>query len=285
MGRVSGDKIVRPAPKTPPQGYAPQVKPGHKPSPKAPVRSAPPSPPQVGPKPGHKPSPRAPLTAAEKRHHLPHPSARKLSSPDPAQARFVLQDTALRGELAQQYDFRGKDYSHLETDRPRLFRLTADVAQHAGLTMNYLIATMYVETNLTISINGNAKGLGQFKSIAWKKVTTSDEFKEIWDKVAPGIAIPSRPGSSPTADVVAAAAWTQIREKDLGIATWMEGELKDMARRLAYHLTDSTAEKKIRELDITGKVTFSDTDNQTNWRRFSVVLAKENAPSYFAKAK
>lgn len=269
MGKVAENhsKLIRVAPKAPPQIHA-QTKPAHKPTSK-----------RVG-----GPTP----TAEQKRHLMPSPSGRKSSSVQNAnsnQARFVLQDSALRQELTEKYDFRDKDYDHLKEERPKLFSLTLNVAQHTELSMNYLVATMYVETNLTISMKGDAKGLGQFKTLAWQKVTVSDEFQTIWKKVAPGIAIPSKPGSSPTADVVAIAAWTKIREGDLWIDGWSEGELKDMARRLAYHLTDATAFKKISELDVTGKVTFSDPDNQTNWRRFLAVLTKENAPTCFAKAK
>lgn len=262
MGKVTGDRNqVRRASKPPPQGPASKARP---------VKSVPP-----------KLSP----TSKQKSHLMPNPAGRKLSQPNPQQVLFNLQDKALRLELAKKYDFRDKDYSHLEQERPRLFRLTLNVAQKADLSMNYLIATMYVETNLTISMKGDAKGVGQFKTAAWKTVTASDEFKNIWQKVAPGVAIPKKPGSSPTADVVAVAVWTRIRERSLWIDGWQEGNLKDMARRLSYHLTDATAFKKISELDVTGKVTFSDPDNQTNWRRFVAVLTKENAPTCFAKAK
>lgn len=184
------------------------------------------------------------------------------------------------------YDFRSGTAEGLARAHPALVKVAQQVAQLSGLTFQYLIATMYVESGLHPEAgNGDARGIAQIKPLAWKDALGDERFDRWWKKVAPGEKIPSGPGQSMVADIVALAVLTKKKESDCGISEWRNGDKKDKARRLCYHLHQKTALPKIKEIFEGRTTAFKDPNNQKNWNRFLAVLDKAKLASILAGAK
>lgn len=192
-------------------------------------------------------------------------------------------DDHLRRECQKKFDFDhhgGMD--GLREKRPTLIRVTHRVASLADVPFNYLIASLYAESNLKVSaVNGEAKGIAQSMRIAWdqlkKDQVKQNNFKNLWDQLAPGQKLPSGPGQSPIADILFMAVWTLKREEDCSGVASLDGLKKEMARRLCYKL-QGKAKAYIDELKQNGQVVFRDPQTNANWQNFIKVL-KAAAPA------
>jgi hypothetical protein len=190
------------------------------------------------------------------------------------------------GSTPAKFDFRTQTIADLQQKMPKLFNTVRTVSRLSGVSFQYLIASMYVESGLdTKASNGHAKGIAQIKGVAWKEVVASDLFKTIWTKLASKQKIPAGPGKSMEADIVALAVLTQLGDEKCGIAEWRSDDTKDKARRLCYHLSHNVASQKIKSLGETGEVSFNDAANQKSWNRFAVVLDKAKLIQTLAKSK
>lgn len=200
------------------------------------------------------------------------------------------------GFTPAKFDFRTQTIADLQKKMPKLVATARRVSALSEVSFQYLIASMYVESGLDANArNGHAKGIAQIKGVAWKEAIATDLFKTIWTKLAPEQKIPSGPGKSMEADIVALAVLTKQGDRRCKLVEILkqdednnkirdEEELKDKARRLCYHLSPSTAAIQIQKL-LTGSVAFSDASNQISWNRFSVVLDKAKLIRTIAKAK
>lgn len=187
--------------------------------------------------------------------------------------------------IPAKFDFRTQTIADLQQKMPNLFNAVRTVSRLSGVSFQYLIASIYVESGLDEnSVNGAARGIAQIKPAAWKEAIADARFAPMWKKVAPGKAVPIGPGHSRVADIVALAVLTKRGDEKCSLEE-LGGDLKDKARRLCYHLSTNTAYPKIRQLRATGDVTFNDAANQKSWNRFGTVLDKAKLTENLAKAK
>lgn len=186
-------------------------------------------------------------------------------------------DDHLRKECLKKFDFDhhgGMD--GLREKRPTLIRVTHRVASLTDVPFNYLIASLYAESNLKASaVNGEARGMAQSMRIAWDQLKKDQDkqsnFKKHWDQLAPGQKLPSGPGQSPLADILFMAVWTLKREEECSGVASLDGQKKEMARRLCYKL-QGKAKSYVDDLKKNGHVVFKDPQTNTNWQTFIQVL-------------
>lgn len=293
MGRVSGNKIARPAPKSPPKGYAPQTKPGHKPNLHAPTKSAL----KAGHKSTHASTYVAPvLTSKAKGNHLAakphkaHAAAALFGNKAPAIKPPTVDDLIRKEERRGIKDCVGVKFDYdkdggmegLIEKFPTLVRVTRRVASLTKVPFNYLIASLYAESHLTtnaVNKEARAYGMAQIKKIAWKQLRENKEeyknFKDLWSQISPGVNLPSGPMQSPTADILFMAVWTLHREKEFPQMADLKGLEKSQARRLSYKLGDENTRKFVGILCREHQVTLGAAGE--SWKSFMRVLY-EDAP-------
>lgn len=169
----------------------------------------------------------------------------------------------------------------------KLCAIATRVFELSGVSVQYLIASMYVESTFNPNAkNGEARGIAQIKPGIWRETIESDLFKEYWKEMSPGKEIPKTPGKMVEADVLAMAVITRRHEDECDIREW-SGRTKDLARRLCYHLKMDTAFDKLKTLKSDGQVAFAKpkkcvkskgskecgkSPNQKNWDRFMGAL-------------
>lgn len=233
-----------------------------------------------------KASPKTEFIPGRNGKRIPRPDARRPSALHASQAPSIRPssvDDLLRKECQKKFDFENHGgLDGLKKDRPTLVRVTRRVASLTGIPFNYLIASLYAESNLrTGAVNGEAKGIAQSMRIAWDQLKKSDEayqgFKRLWRQLSAGQKLPSGPGQSPTADILFMAVWTLKREQDCPGVMSLEGHEREMARRLCYKL-QGKATAYVDDLKKDGQVVFKDPQTNANWQNFIKVL-KAAAPA------
>lgn len=183
------------------------------------------------------------------------------------------------------------------------------VSKITGISSQYLVGSLFAESTLKSPKRGKSKtgdhepvGMAQIKPIAWKEALKDKRFQQHWDQLtlvmlkdwAEGIEngrfletfhqfppigpLPSGPGQSVEADIMAMAVLTMMGENKCGIDELEPEDQKDKAARLCYHLNAKTAKRMIDTLKTGKKVKFNSPENQNNWNRFLVSYSYYASP-------